>query len=393
MKQSTFPRMLAVVAGLALAAGTALAQGYPTKPVNLMVPYPAGGPSDAIARIMNTPLGKELGQQVLVENLGGVSGALGAQKVLAAPADGLYVFQGSPNEVILAPLANAAVKLRTEDFRLVHPVADAVMVFVTRKDLPVNSVDELIALARKSSDRPLTYGSVGIGSLYHLILENVQTSTGVKLAHVPYKGNAPLLQDLGGGQVDFAVLVYSAAMGALAEQGRIKVIGQLGAQRSDLLKNVPTAGEGQALKGFAYKIWTGFMVPKSTPEDVVVRLHGAIGKALQDPGVRSRRHGRAAHAGVQHLCPCEPAPRQDARLRPRWPHGHAAGGGAALCEAPQFRRHRVPDLPASGRGRRRRARDDRGRPVGAISHAGACSACTTGRARAAVDYGRAMPCW
>ncbi len=295
MKQSTFPRMLAVVAGLALAAGTALAQGYPTKPVNLMVPYPAGGPSDAIARIMNTPLGKELGQQVLVENLGGVSGALGAQKVLAAPADGLYVFQGSPNEVILAPLANAAVKLRTEDFRLVHPVADAVMVFVTRKDLPVSSVDELIALARKSSDRPLTYGSVGIGSLYHLILENVQASTGVKLAHVPYKGNAPLLQDLGGGQVDFAVLVYSAGMGALAEQGRIKVIGQLGAQRSDLLKNVPTAGEGQALKGFAYKIWTGFMVPRSTPEDVVVRLHGAIGKALQDPGVRSQLAAQTQH--------------------------------------------------------------------------------------------------
>ena len=266
----------------------AWAQAYPTKPVNLMVPYPAGGPSDAIARIFNNALGKELGQQVLVENLGGVSGALAAQKVLAAPADGAFLFQGSPNEVILAPLANAAVKLKTEDFRLVHPVADAVMVFVTRKDLPVNSVDELIALARKSSDKPLTYGSVGIGSLYHLILENVQATTGIKLAHVPYKGNAPLLQDLGGGQVDFAVLVYSAAMGALADQGRLKVIGQLGAQRSDLLKNVAAANEGQALKGFAYKIWTGFMVPKNTPEAIVTRLHAAIGKTLQDPTVRAQ---------------------------------------------------------------------------------------------------------
>jgi tripartite-type tricarboxylate transporter receptor subunit TctC len=283
-----FQRSLTLMTGLLLSASMALAQSYPTKPVNLMVPYPAGGPSDAIARIMNTALGKELGQQVLVENLGGVSGALAAQKVLAAPADGAYVFQGSPNEVILAPLANAAVKLKTEDFRLVHPVADAVMVFVTRKDLPVNSVDELIALARKSSDKPLTYGSVGIGSLYHLILENVQATTGVKLAHVPYKGNAPLLTDLGGGQVDFAVLVYSASMGALAEQGRLKVIGQLGAQRSDLLKNVPTANEGQALKNFAYKIWTGFMVPKNTPEDIVTRLHAAIGKTLQDPTVRSQ---------------------------------------------------------------------------------------------------------
>ena len=288
MPKLTFPRSLAVIASLVLSAGAAVAQGYPAKPVNLMVPYPAGGPSDAIARIFNNPLGKELGQQMLVENLGGVSGALGAQKVLAAPSDGHYIFQGSPNEVILSPLANAAVKLKAEDFRLVHPVADAVMVFVTRKDLPVSSVDELIALARKSADKPLTYGSVGIGSLYHLILENVQASTGVKLAHVPYKGNAPLLQDIAGGQVDFAVLVYSAAMGALAEQGRMKVIGQLGGQRSDLLKNVPAASEGQALKNFSYKIWTGYMVPKNTPEDIVVRLHAAIGKTLQDPAVRSQ---------------------------------------------------------------------------------------------------------
>ncbi len=292
----TFPRLLASMAGLVFCAGAALAQGGAAKPINLMVPYPAGGPSDAIARIMNNALGKELGQQVLVENLGGVSGALGAQKVLAAPADGQYIFQGSPNEVILAPLANAAVKLRTEDFRLVHPVADAVMVFVTRKDLPVNSVDELIALARKPpGGKPLTYGSVGIGSLYHLILESVQAQTGVQLDHIPYKGNAPLLQDIGGGQVDFAVLVYSAAMGALADQGRLKVIGQLGAQRSELLKNLPTASEGQALKNFSYKIWTGFMVPKSTPEDLVVKLHGAIGRALQDPGVRAQLAAQTQH--------------------------------------------------------------------------------------------------
>jgi tripartite-type tricarboxylate transporter receptor subunit TctC len=283
-----FQRSLTLMAGLLLSVGAAVAQGWPAKPVNLMVPYPAGGPSDAIARIFNNQLGKELGQQVLVENLGGVSGALAAQKVLAAPADGYFIFQGSPNEVILSPLANAAVKLKTEDFRLVHPVADAVMVFVTRKDLPVNNVDELIALARKSADKPLTYGSVGIGSLYHLILESVQAQTGIKLAHVPYKGNAPLLQDIGGGQVDFAVLVYSAAMGALAEQGKMKVIGQLGAQRSELLKNVPAASEGQALKNFSYKIWTGFMVPKNTPEDVVVRLHAAVGKTLQDPAVRTQ---------------------------------------------------------------------------------------------------------
>jgi tripartite-type tricarboxylate transporter receptor subunit TctC len=285
---NAFKKFSALLAGLLLVTGGALAQTFPAKPVNLMVPYPAGGPSDALARIFNVPLGKELGQQVIVENLGGVSGALAAQKVLSAPADGYYLFQGTANEVILSPLANAAVKLTTESFRLVHPVADMVMVFVVRKDLPVNSVDELIALARKSGDQPLTYGSVGIGSLYHFILEDVQQRKGIKLVHVPYKGNAPLLQDLGGGQVDFAVLVYSAGMGALADQGRLKVIGQLGAQRSELLKSVPTASEGKELKNFSYKIWSGFMVRKDTPEDVVQRLHKAIGATLQDPAVRKQ---------------------------------------------------------------------------------------------------------
>ncbi len=281
-------RPLLLAASLLLACGGALAQTWPSKPVNLMVPYPAGGPSDAIARIFATPLGLALGQQLLVDNLGGVSGALAAQKVLSAPADGQYIFQGSPNEVILSPLANAAVKLKSEDFRLVHPIAEAVMVFVTRKDLGVNTVDELVALARKSSDRPLTYGSVGIGSLYHLIVENAQELTGIKLQHVPYKGNAPLLQDIAGGQVDFAVLVYSAGMGGLAEQGKLKVIAQLGSQRSELLKNLPTVGEGQTLKGFAYKIWTGLMVPKNTPEPIVLRLHETIVKTLQDPTVRTQ---------------------------------------------------------------------------------------------------------
>lgn len=277
------------IAGLLLlAAGAAFSQNYPSKPVSLMVPYPAGGPSDAAARIFTAPLGKELGQQVIVDNLGGVSGALAAQKVLAAPADGYYLFQGSPNEVILAPLANAAVKLKAEDFRLVHPVTDAVMVVVARKDLPANNIDELIALARKSADKPLTYGSVGIGSLYHLILEDVQKRTGIQLIHAPYKGNAPLLTDIGGGQVDFAVLVYSAGMGAMADQGRLKVIGQLGAQRSELLKNVPTVSEGKELKDFAFQIWSGFMVPKNTPEEVVQRLHKAIGATLKDPGVRAQ---------------------------------------------------------------------------------------------------------
>jgi tripartite-type tricarboxylate transporter receptor subunit TctC len=271
-----------------LPTSTAWAQApYPAKTVNLMVPYPAGGPSDAIARIFSTPMGKELQQTVIVENLGGASGAIAAQKVLSAPADGHYLFQGSSNEVVLSPLVNASVKLKAEDFRLVHPIIDAVMVVLTRADLGVSSTDELIALARKSQ-RPLSYGSVGIGSLYHFITEDMQQRTGTKMAHVPYKGNAPVMADIGGGHLDFAVLVYSAGMGALAEQGKLKVIGQLGATRSPLLPNVPTVSEGRELKNFSYRQWAGFMVPRGTPEPVVERLHRSINTVLRDETVKTQ---------------------------------------------------------------------------------------------------------
>jgi tripartite-type tricarboxylate transporter receptor subunit TctC len=162
------------------------------------------------------------------------------------------------------------------------------MVVVARKDLPANNMDELIALARKSAGKPLTYGSVGIGSLYHFILEDVQQRTKTKMSHVPYKGNTPLLQDLGGGQVDFAVLVYSSAMGALAEQGRLKIIGQLGATRSPFLKNVPTAAEGKELPKFEYSIWSGFFVPKATPDAIVDRLHAGIVATLKEESVRTQ---------------------------------------------------------------------------------------------------------
>ena len=136
--------------GVALSACMALAhaQAFPTKPVKLLVPYPAGGLSDVIARLVNTSLAKHLGQPVIVENLGGVSGAIAAQKVLNAPADGYSIFQGSPNELILSPLANAAVKFKSEDFRLVQMIGVAQMAIYARPNLPVNNVDELLDYAR-----------------------------------------------------------------------------------------------------------------------------------------------------------------------------------------------------------------------------------------------------
>ena len=194
-----FNKIAAFIGSLVLTSAVS-AQTYPSKPVTLMVPYPAGGLSDVIARTVNTTLSKNMGQPVLVENLGGASGSIGAQKVLSAPSDGQMIFQGSPNELILAPLAISAVKYKSEDFRLVQMIATAQIGFVTRKDLPVNNVDEFLDYARKEAQagRPITYASVGPGSFYHLLGEHLSKVTNIPMTHVPYKGIAPALQDVMG---------------------------------------------------------------------------------------------------------------------------------------------------------------------------------------------------
>lgn len=273
------------IAGTLLLSAAACAQSFPSRHLTLLVPYAAGGPADALARIINEPLGQALGQSVIVDNLGGAGGALGAQKTLSEPADGHFLLQASPNEVILSPALNPAIKLRADEFRLVHPIARGVLVLVTRKDLQVRDADELFALARRT-DKPLTYGSVGMGSLNHLIMEQVQRETGTRFVHVPYKGSAPLLQDLGGGQIDVAVLVYSAGLGGLVDKGVVHAIGQLGAQRSPLLRNVPAVNEGTLLKRLSYTTWSGVMVRKGTPEATVQRLNQALAKVMQTQQVR-----------------------------------------------------------------------------------------------------------
>lgn len=267
--------------------------GQTGKPVQLVVPYPAGGPSDTVARLLAGPLSSALQQSVVVENLAGAGGTLAAQKVQSAPADGHQWLQGSPNEVILAPLALAAAKVRAEDFRLVHPVAEAVLVVVARGDLPARTMDELLALARTSDNKPLTFGSPGVGSLYHLIAEDVQAQAGVRLNHIPYRGNTPLLQDLGGGQLDLAILAYHAALGALADQGRLKLIAQLGTRRAEALPQVPTVLESVARMELDFQVWTGVMVPTATPEPTVQRIHSALVQALQNTHVQSQVKSQA----------------------------------------------------------------------------------------------------
>ena len=273
---------------LLLTQGTT-AQTFPNKPVNIMVPYPAGGLSDVLARLVNVPLAKHLNQPVIVENLGGVSGAIAAQKVLAAPSDGHYLFQGSPNELILSPLANAAVKFKSEDFRLVQMIGAAQMAVYARPTLPASTMDELIAYAKKeaAAGKPLTYASVGPGSFYHLLGEQLSKTTGIPMTHVPYKGGAPANQDLIGGQVDIFITVYGKSYQQLADSGKIKILAMLNKERLESVKQYPAITETKQLKNFDFNIWTGYFVKKDTPEAVVQTLHKALTETLNDAGVRT----------------------------------------------------------------------------------------------------------
>jgi tripartite-type tricarboxylate transporter receptor subunit TctC len=280
-------RYAALLGGFLL-AGAACAQTYPSKPVTLMVPYPAGGLSDVIARTVNTTLAKNMGQPVLVENLGGASGSIGAQKVLAAPSDGQMIFQGSPNELILAPLAISAVKYKSEDFRLVQMIATAQIGFVTRKDLPVNTVDEFLDYARKEAGggRPITYASVGPGTFYHLLGEQLSKVTNIPMTHVPYKGIAPALQDVMGGQVDIFLAPMGKANVELQKQGKLKVLAMLNSERVEAFKDYPAISESKSLKNFTFNIWTGYFVKKDTPEPIVQVIYKAITDTLSDATVR-----------------------------------------------------------------------------------------------------------
>ena len=282
-----------LVTGLMALAGAAIAQTFPSKPVSLIVPYPAGGLSDTIARIVERPLAKTLGQQVLVENIGGVGGAIAAQRVLSAPPDGHTLYQGSPNELILSPMALKAVKYSAEDWRLVQIIGGFPLAVLARKGLPANTIDELVVLAKKADaeGKPLTYASVGIGSLYHLLGAHFAEVIGVRMTHVPYKGGAPIMTDLGGEQVDLSFIVVGDQQVGMAEAGRLKFIATLapsGVVEAPFLKGIPSINDSKSLKNFAFNTWTGYFVRKDTPEPVALALNKALATAMGDPASKAQ---------------------------------------------------------------------------------------------------------
>lgn len=278
----------AVLAVAALSAVGVRAQAYPSKPLTLVVPYPAGGPADVTARQMLPSLRKSLGQPVIVDNAAGASGAIGIQKLLNAPADGHHFLMGTPSDVILAPLALAAVKHKPEQLRLLGLASRAPLVLVSGMQLSERKLEDLLAEARKPGAREYSYGSIGPGSLYHLVGEDFAARMTLRMTHVPYKGVAPLLQDVIGGLVDLAFLPLAGNLGDLISHGQLRAYAVTSDQRVTRLPEVPTMAQAIGLKEFEYEIWGGLFVPRTVPADLAQRLNAAMKEAQQDPEFRTQ---------------------------------------------------------------------------------------------------------
>ena len=286
----------------ATGAGPALAaDAFPSKPVTMLVAFPPGGPADVLARAMQPSMAKLLGQPLVIENLPGAGGALAVQRLLSRPADGYTLIMGSPNEAILAPLANASAKYKAEELALLAPISTHPLVVMARNDLPFTSLEQLIAVARKPGSQSLTFGSPGHGSMYHIVSEYMAQTTGAKLLHVPYKGATPMMQDLVGQQIDITILPNLGASTQLLDSHKIKALNVLDTQRMRTLPDVPAISETKVAQKdeFVYSIWLAVMAKSGIPDDRVRVLLEASQKAIQSPEMAKALE----QSGVQPMKP------------------------------------------------------------------------------------------
>lgn len=266
-----------------LAAPGAQAQAsFPSRPITLMVPWPAGAPSDAIARKLQPGLQQVLGQTVLVENLGGAGGTLGVARMMAQPADGHTLLVGTPTELVLSPLTIPNVRYKAEDFSLLAHFGRVPYVLCGRPNLEANSVAELLALKAKGT--PLSMGNIGRGSLIHLMSLELEKLSGMTATHVTYRGVPPIIQDVMGSQVDLAFLPLAGNIAALLEQGKMKAIGISTSRPSAMFPKFPTLAAGHSsLAGFDFDVWGGVLARRETPTEVMQRLHQALSQVLTEP--------------------------------------------------------------------------------------------------------------
>jgi tripartite-type tricarboxylate transporter receptor subunit TctC len=275
--------MLAGVALLMATTSVAVAQGYPAKPIRFVVPHTVAGSPDILARFLGTRLGDTLGQQVVVDNLAGAAGIVGAERVARAAPDGYTLFVGSSAVVINPNLYKKVSYDVVRDFQPITALALAPLVLVVHPSLPARSVREFIALV-KSKPGAINYASGGSGSAAHMAAELFKSMAGVDMVHVPYKGTAPALIDLAGGHVSVGFYTVSATSGHV-KTGRLRALGLTALKRSPAVPGLPTVAEA-GLPGYEASTWIGVLAPAGTPRELVERLHGEITKILALPDVQ-----------------------------------------------------------------------------------------------------------
>lgn len=279
-------RLTIAMAGLAALATSAHAQQWPTGPVTMIIPFAAGGPTDVLGRIVGERISKSLGQQVVIENVGGAGGMTGSSRVAKARPDGNTFGIGTvgthaQGQTLYArPLYNAA-----EDFQPVILIAQVPIGLLTKNGLPATDMKSFIAHA-KANEGKLNFASAGTGSATHLACVLFNAAAGIKAAHVPYKGTGPAMNDLVGGQVDYLCEIMSTAKPQV-EAKAVKALALFNLKRSPALPDLATADE-QGLKSFEAYTWNAFFLPKGTPADVVKKLNDVTSEAMDDPAVGKR---------------------------------------------------------------------------------------------------------
>lgn len=276
----------ALLAGSLVLGGGASAQDWPTRPINMIIPYAAGGPVDTIGRILAARLSEVLSQQVIIENMGGAGGMTGAARAAKAAPDGYTVLlSGSAVLAINQTLYKKPLYSAATDFEHVVLFSDSARVLITRKDLPVSNLPEFVAYA-KANQGKMQYGSAGAGSGVHVCSILLDVAMGTKITHVPYRGAGPAMQDLIGGRIDYIAEQISTALPQI-HGNAVKAIATLGLDRAPGLENLATAEE-LGLKGLDCGSWGSLSFPKGTPQAIVQRMAKATNEAVETPMVIQR---------------------------------------------------------------------------------------------------------
>jgi len=287
IKKTLFAGIAAVVsASTLLGSNIASAQkDWPTKSVQLVVPFAAGGPTDTIARLIAVPMGQSLGQTVVVENVPGAGGTIASTKVARAAPDGYTIYIHHMGMATANALYDKLPYDPMTSFEYIGQVADVPMVLLGKKDLPANNFKELEAYIKANGSK-VTMANAGPGAVSQLCGLLFQSRMGVRLTNIPYKGTGPALTDLLGGQVDLLCDQTTQTIPYIKD-GRVKAFGTTTMKRLPAIPNVPTLNE-QGLKGFEVKVWHGVYAPKGTPQPVLDKINAALKKALNTPDVKKR---------------------------------------------------------------------------------------------------------